>query len=90
MVILTGMIERFWMLETEDGTSSSFRTLFGTLLIAVTIATFLSWHAVIDHMFFYPETLGLIMAGQLFIGRYTGYRLSELFRFRDFVTATEA
>jgi hypothetical protein len=25
------------------------------------------------------------MAGQLLIGRYTGYRLTELFRFRDFV-----
>jgi hypothetical protein len=36
-------------------------------------------------MFRYPETLGLIMAGQLLIGRYTGYRLSELFRFRDFL-----
>ena len=26
-------------------------------------------------MFRYPETLGLIMAAQLLIGRYTGYRL---------------
>ena len=34
-----------------------------------------------------PEILGLIMAAQLLIGRYTGYRLSELFRFRDFITA---
>ena len=25
------------------------------------------------------------MASQLLIGRYTGYRLTELFRFRDFV-----
>jgi hypothetical protein len=32
----------------------------------------------------YPETLGLVIALQLVIGRYTGYRLSELFRFRDF------
>ena len=33
----------------------------------------------------YPETLGLIIAAQLLIGRYTGYRLSELYRFRDFL-----
>ena len=39
MVILTGMIERFWTLETEDGTSSSFETLLGTMLIAIAIAT---------------------------------------------------
>jgi hypothetical protein len=85
MVILTGMIERFWTLETEDGTPSSFKTLLGTMLIAATISLVVSLRAVVEHMFRYPETLGLIMAGQLLIGRYTGYRVSELFRFRDFV-----
>jgi len=85
MVILTGMIERFWTLETEDGAPASFRTLMGTMLIAASISLFLSLHAVVRHLFRYPETLGLIMAVQLLIGRYTGYRLLELFRFRDFV-----
>jgi hypothetical protein len=83
MVILTGMIERFWTLETEDGTTASFKTLLGTMLIAATISLVLSIHAVVHHMIRYPETLGLIMAAQLLIGRYTGYRFSELFRFRD-------
>ena len=86
MVILTGMIERFWTLETEDGTSSSFRTLLGTLFIAASISLFLSLHAVVSHMCRYPETLGLIVAVQFLLGRYTGYRLSELLRFRDLVT----
>jgi hypothetical protein len=90
IVILTGMIERFWTLEVEDGTSSSFRTLLGTMLIAGIIALFLSWHAVVSHMFLFPETLGIIMAVQLLIGRYTGYRLSELFRFKEFIQASEA
>ncbi len=85
MVILTGMIERFWTLETEDGTSSSFRTLLTTMIIAATIALVLSFHALVNHLFCFPETVGLIMAAQLLLGRYTGYRLSELFRFRDFV-----
>jgi hypothetical protein len=34
-------------------------------------------------MFGHPETLGLVLAAQFLIGRYTGYRLSELYRFRD-------
>ncbi|HLN33501.1 MAG TPA: 7TM domain-containing protein [Gemmataceae bacterium] len=85
MVILTGMIERFWTLEVEDGTTSSFKTLLGTMVIAASISLVLSLHAVVRHMFHFPETLGLIMAVQLLIGRYTGYRLSELFRFRDFL-----
>ena len=85
MVILTGMIERFWTLEVEDSTASSFRTLLTTLIIAASISLFLSLHAVVRHMLRFPETLGLVMAAQLLIGRYTGYRLSEMFRFRDFL-----
>ncbi len=85
MVILTGMVERFWTLETEDSTASSFRTLLYTMIISVTIALVVSVHALVRHLFCYPETVLLIMAAQLLIGRYTGYRLMELFRFRDFI-----
>jgi hypothetical protein len=85
IVILTGMIERFWILEVEDSTAASFRTLLTTLIIAASISLFLSLHAVVRHMFRFPETLGLVMAAQLLIGRYTGYRLSELLRFREFL-----
>ena len=85
MIILCGMVERFWTLETEDSTSASFRTLFQTMLISTVIALILSCTELVQHMFRYPETLGFIMAAQLLIGRYTGYRLMELFRFRDFL-----
>ncbi len=85
LVILTGMVERFWTLETEDGTTSSFRTLLYTMGIAATISLVCGLHGLVDHLFQYPETLGLIMAAQLLIGRYTGYRFMELLRFRDFV-----
>jgi hypothetical protein len=83
MVILTGMIERFWTLEVEDGTYASFRTMLGTMFIATTIALVLGIHSLVRILFQFPEILGFIMASQLLLGRYTGYRLSELFRFRD-------
>lgn len=90
LVILTGMIERFWTLETEDSASASFRTLLGTMAMAALIALCLSWRRLVNHMFLFPETLGFVMACQLLIGRYTGYRLTELFRFKDFISAREA
>jgi hypothetical protein len=90
MIILCGMVERFWTLETEDSTRASFRTLFQTMLIATVIALVLGRTTIVQHMFRYPETLGLIMAAQLLIGRYTGYRLMELFRFRDFLKTPES
>jgi hypothetical protein len=90
MVILTGMIERVWTLETEDGVLSSFRTLLTTMLIAASISLLLSIHAIVQFMFRFPETLGLVMAAQLLIGRYTGYRLAELWRFRDLIEVKDA
>ena len=85
MIILTGMVERFWTLETEDSTVSSFRTLLYTMVIAASIALVVSLNVVVRYLFCYPELVLLIVALQLLIGRYTGYRLLELFRFRDFV-----
>ena len=90
MVILTGMIERFWTLEVEDGTLASFKTMLGTMLIAGTIALVLGIHALVSFLFRFPETLGFIMAGQLLLGRYTGYRLSELLRFRDLIMSASS
>jgi hypothetical protein len=86
LVILTGMVERFWTLETEDSTAASFRTLFWTMVISTVISLVLSLNALVQQLFRYPETLGLVMAVQLLIGRYTGFRLTELLRFRDFLT----
>jgi hypothetical protein len=85
IIILTGMVERFWTRETEDGTSSSFKTLLTTMLIAASIALVCGLPWVLGWLFRYPELIGVIMACQLLIGRYTGYRLMELFRFRDFL-----
>ena len=83
LVILTGTIERFWSMEEEDGTAASFRTLLSTLFIAGCVWLMASIPTVSKGMMKYPETLGLVMAGQLLLGRYTGFRLLELYRFRS-------
>jgi hypothetical protein len=83
LVILTHLVERFWTVETEDGMPASFKTLLGTLVVAVTVSLALSSNAVSSWMFRYPETLGLVLAIQFLLGRYTGYRLTELYRFKD-------
>ena len=72
-------------IEEEDGARASFRTLLFTLSVAACISVVVSRAFVIQHMLRYPETVGLVMAGLLLLGRYTGYRLTELYRFRDFV-----
>jgi hypothetical protein len=84
LIILTSMIERFWTLEEEDGTRASFRTLVMTLAIAGCISLVISRAFVTEHLLRYPETVVLIMAALLILGRYAGYRVAELYRFRDF------
>lgn len=82
LVIVTGLIERFWTTEEEDGTGPAVRTMAATLLTAgaVFLMTRPAWvgATLTEH----PEALGLVVAGQLVLGRYTGYRLTELSRFR--------
>lgn len=90
LVILTHLVERFWTVEMEDGTYHSFRTLFGTIIVSVTTSLCLGPKIVGDWMFRYPETLGAILAILLLLGRYTGYRISELYRFGDLLTLVEA
>jgi 7 transmembrane helices usually fused to an inactive transglutaminase/Transglutaminase-like superfamily len=83
LVILTHLVERFWTVEAEDGTASSFKTLVGTMAVATMVSISLAPDAVSEWMFRYPETLGLVLAAQFLLGRYTGYRLTELYRFGD-------
>lgn len=83
LIILTHMVERFWTLEAEDGTAMAFKTLVATLVVTVSISLALSGSALMNVLFRYPELLGLVLAAQLLLGRYTGYRISELYRFRD-------
>jgi transglutaminase-like putative cysteine protease len=85
LVILTHLVERFWTIEAEDSTAASFRTLLGTLAVAMVITLALSPPAVGTWLFRYPETLGVVLASQLLLGRYTGYRLTELYRFNDLI-----
>jgi len=89
LVILTHLVERFWTVEAEDGTAASFKTLLGTMVVAVSISLLLSAEGVTRWMFRYPETLGIVLAVQFLIGRYTGYRLSELYRFQDLITESK-
>jgi 7 transmembrane helices usually fused to an inactive transglutaminase len=83
LVIVTGLVERFWTLEEEDGTGASLRVMVNTLLTALAVFLVVRAEPVRRQVVETPETLGLVIAGQLLLGRYTGYRLTELRRFRD-------
>ena len=84
LVILTGMIDRSLEHGEEGkGTSASLQTLLNTLGIASLILILVRIPELRQELLAHPESLGFIMAAQLLVGRYMGYRLTELYRFQS-------
>ena len=82
MVIVSMTIERMSVVWEERGAADAIRAGVGSLLVAVVAYIFmgLSW---LEHLIFtFPELLLVALALALVAGRYTGYRLLELRRFR--------
>ncbi|MCY4473179.1 MAG: inactive transglutaminase family protein [Kistimonas sp.] len=85
-IILAWTVERMSVLWEEEGPGSVLLTGGGSLLIA-TISYFLMTNRLIEHLTFtFPELLLLVLGLTLMLGRYTGYRLLELRRFRGLAT----
>jgi hypothetical protein len=82
-VILTMTIERFFILIEESGARKALITAGGSIVVAVITYVIIGWEPLQLTFFVYPELILSVAALQILLGRYTGYRLSELFRFRN-------
>ncbi len=83
MVILAMTIERMSLIWEEKGPSEALQQGLGSLLVA-SLGFLVMSNAVLNHMVFvFPEFLLIILAMILILGRYTGYRVTELWRFRE-------
>ncbi|MES2996525.1 MAG: UUP1 family membrane protein [Verrucomicrobiota bacterium] len=84
MIIIAWTIERMSLIWEEEGKRSALVQIGGSLLVAVFAYLFMRIGQVRYWAFYFPELLLVLLAGILLIGRFTGYRLSELVRFRNF------
>jgi transglutaminase-like putative cysteine protease len=84
MVILTMTVERFYLSSEEDGARFALQLMAGTLVVGFCCYLVLRWDEVGRMLLAYPEVHLFTVAVLVLMGRYTGYRLSELWRFRDF------
>jgi len=82
MVIMAMTIERMSVAWDERGAGSAIREGVGTLIVAALAYVVMSWPWLEQFVFVFPETLLLLFSGCLLLGRYSGYRLTELYRFR--------
>ncbi len=85
LIIVAWTIERSSMIWEEDGPGVAIRQLLISLLACLP-CYFLMSNATLQYFFFsFPEMNLVVLAVILLIGVYTGYRLSELKRFRPLV-----
>lgn len=82
MVIMAMTIERMSVAWDERGAGTAIREGVGTLVVAALAYIVMSWPPLEHLVFVYPEVLLVLFAFALLLGRYSGYRLNELLRFR--------
>jgi hypothetical protein len=82
MVIMAMTIERMSVAWEERGAGTALKEGIGSLLVAALAYLAMSWPPLEHLLFVFPEALLILFAMALILGRYSGYRLSELFRFR--------
>jgi hypothetical protein len=82
MVILTMTIERMSIVWEERGAGEALQQGAGSLTVAA-FAHLIMTISYVEHLVFvFPELLLVLLAGTLLLGRYYGYRLVELLRFK--------
>jgi hypothetical protein len=85
MVIIAMTIERMSIVWEERGAGDAMRAGLGSLVVACLayLAMGMEW---LEHLIFtFPELLLLVLAIVVLLGRYTGYRLTEIMRFKAIV-----
>lgn len=89
LILLAAMIDRVAGIEGEKGWWSTIRVFIETMIIAGSSYGIVSWDSLQILLLSHPEVLLLFIAANVFMGRFTGLRLLEYFRFREVLRYTE-
>jgi len=82
IVILTMTIERMTLVWEERGAAEAFQQAAGSIVVGGLCYLLMNVRLVEHLAFVFPELLLIVLAATLLLGRYTGYRLTELRRFK--------
>jgi hypothetical protein len=83
MIITTWIIERFSVLQVEDGTKNALIAMLGTVVVSAIAYYTMGITVLRTYLFTFPELLLVVVALLLLLGRYTGLRVTEILRFKD-------
>lgn len=83
LLIMSTLAESFLNLKTEQGLWSAVLAVGETVLAALLCVFLVQWGPFQSLLLAYPELLLLTVAVNVLLGRWSGLRLVEYFRFRD-------
>lgn len=85
IVILTMVIEHMSVVWEESGALATLKEGLGSLVVAILGYLVMTNEYLSHFVFLFPEILLVLLGLFIIIGRYTGYRVTEIIRFRDIV-----
>src|SRR4030043_575653 len=85
ILIMITLVEKFIAVQIEKGNRAAVILSFETLLISVIGYYIASWPFLIKTILNYPWLSLLTVPVNIFLGKWTGVRLSEYFRFRQII-----
>lgn len=90
VIVLITLVEDFLSLQVERGFKAAVLLTLETTLVAILSFWMIEkWTAFRTLLLGYPEIIFLLIVINVLLGKYTGLRLTEVFRFRSLLTTIE-
>mgnify|MGYP002725564604 CR=1 FL=1 len=83
LLIMTTLSEEFMSVKAELGFRSAVFAVAETVLVSLICFSIVQWQVITSLILAYPELIILTLIANIFLGRWTGLRLSEVVRFRE-------
>lgn len=83
MMVMSSMSEKFLSSQSAEGIRSALIAVVETVLVSLIAYAFVDWSVVKDNVLAVPELIILPILGTIWLGRFTGLRVSEYIKFRS-------
>jgi hypothetical protein len=83
LIIMITLVEKFVTAQVEKGTKNAVILAIETLVISLVGYYLASWHWLLGFVLNYPWAVLLVIPINILMGRWTGLRLTEYYRFKE-------
>jgi hypothetical protein len=85
ILIMITLVEKFVTVQIEKGGKTAIYLSLETLFISIVGYSIASWSLLIEYLQLYPWLVFVAIIVNIFLGKWTGLRLSEIIRFKKLI-----